>query len=63
MNAEVASLLTHKLRRLADAPPEQAAALIREYLEAERSLKSERKDQIGMPLTLLHHGRQRLNVI
>lgn len=63
MNSEVTSLLTHKLRKLADAPPEQAAALVREYLEAERSLKSERKDQTGITLTLLHHGRERLNVI
>lgn len=63
MNAEVASILTHRLRRLADAPPEQAAAAIREFLEAERSLKLERKDQTVNPIQLLHQGRAKLNVV
>ena len=61
MSAGVANILTYRLRKLASNPSPEAAAAIRQYLEAERQLKLEHQDHTA--LTLLHHGRQRLNVV
>ncbi len=67
MNQDVASFLAHRLKRLGDAPPAEAAAAIREFLELERNSKLEKLDQDSdcamQPPAILHHGRERLNVV
>lgn len=68
MSEDVVSFLSYKLRRLAEAPPEEAALAIRELLERERNLKFSRlegdqgQSESGQP-TILHRGRGRLNVV
>lgn len=59
MNRDVASLLAYKLRRLADASPQDAAVAIRDLLEQERMTKCVNEPEDANPPTILHHGRQR----